>query len=74
MFLHFFCFVWITISWCEGTAKTLTKYCTDDEYGKVDNRIVLTSSDDVATVKWGKKWRIPTKEEIEESLMNVCGQ
>ena len=62
---------WETYKWCEGTAKTLTKYCTDDEYGKVDNRIVLTSSDDVATVKWGKKWRIPTKEEIEE-LIDEC--
>lgn len=62
---------WETYKWCEGTIETFTKYCTDDGYGKVDNRTVLTSSDDVATVKWGKKWRIPTKEEIEE-LIDEC--
>lgn len=62
---------WKTYKWCKGTDDTMTKYCTDEEYGTVDNRTVLTSSDDVATVKWGKKWRMPTKEEIEE-LLDEC--
>lgn len=62
---------WETYKWCEGTIETLTKYCTDDGCGKVDNRTVLTSSDDVATIKWGKKWRIPTTEEMEE-LIDEC--
>ena len=57
---------WDTYKWCKGTSKTMTKYCTDSEYGTVDNRTTLTSSDDVATVKWGSKWRIPTEEEIKE--------
>lgn len=62
---------WEIYKWCEGEEKTLTKYCVDDGCGKVDNRTVLTSSDDVATVKWGKRWRIPTKEEMEE-LIDEC--
>lgn len=60
-----------TYKWCKGTVGTMTKYCTDEEYGTVDNRTVLTSSDDVATVKWGKKWRMPTKEEMKE-LVDEC--
>lgn len=57
---------WKTYKWCKGTGDTMTKYCTDSDYGTVDNRTTLTSSDDVATVKWGSKWRMPTKEEMEE--------
>lgn len=55
-----------TYKWCKGTYDTMTKYCTNSDYGTVDNRTTLTSSDDVATVKWGSKWRMPTMEEMEE--------
>ena len=55
---------WETYKW--GTFGSMTKYCTDSDYGTVDNRTTLTTSDDVATVKWGSKWRIPTVEEIKE--------
>ena len=41
---------WETYKWCKGTDDTITKYCTDSDYGTVDNRTTLTSSDDVATV------------------------
>jgi len=57
---------WETYKWCKGTNKTMTKYCTNSDYGTVDNRTTLTSSDDVATVKWGSKWRMPTWEEMKE--------
>lgn len=57
---------WDTYKWCKGTNRTMTKYCTNNDYGKVDNCTTLTSSDDVATVKWGSKWRMPTKEEMQE--------
>ena len=62
---------WKTYKWCKGTDDTMTKYCTNSKYGTVDNRTTLTSSDDVATVKWGSKWRMPTKEEVEE-LVGDC--
>ena len=64
-------YCWSTYKWSNGTLNTMTKYCTDEEYGTVDNRTVLTSSDDVATVKWGKKWRMPTEEEMRE-LFDEC--
>ena len=41
-----------------------TGYCYDDHY-------VLDPEDDVACVKWGDGWRMPTCDEIEE-LRNKC--
>ncbi|MBQ4621541.1 MAG: hypothetical protein IJB28_02700 [Bacteroidaceae bacterium] len=61
---------WATYKWCEGTKSTLTKYCTKSNYGTVDSLTTLTSSDDVATIRWGSKWRIPTEAEIEELVKN----
>lgn len=57
---------WETYKWCNGTDNTMTKYCTDNDYGTMDNLTTLTSSDDVATVKWGNKWRMPTVKEMIE--------
>ena len=55
-----------TYKWYDSEKYDLTKY-NDDKDGKT----VLDPSDDVATVKWGKKWRMPTKEEFEE-LVDEC--
>ena len=49
----------------------MTKYCTDSSYGIVDHKTTLDLEDDVAHVKWGGKWRMPTSEEQEE-LLNNC--
>ena len=62
---------WDTYRWCKGTEESMTKYCTNSKYGTVDNRKVLESSDDVARVKWGGSWRMPTKEEFKE-LCDKC--
>ena len=48
----------------------LTKYNSDSYYGKVDNKAMLDASDDVATIKWGKEWRIPTYKEWNELRKN----
>ena len=48
----------------------MTKYCTDSEYGEVDNKLVLDSFDDVVHVVWGGNWRMPTKEELTELISN----
>ena len=48
----------------------MTKYCTDSSYGTVDNKTVLDPQDDVAHVKWGGSWRMPTFEEQKELLDN----
>jgi hypothetical protein len=44
----------------------VTKYCTNSSYGMIDNKTILDATDDVARVKWGGNWRIPTSAEISE--------
>lgn len=53
-------------SFYDSSTKQYTKYVTNSRYGVIDNKRVLVLSDDVAHVKWGGKWRMPTKEEFEE--------
>ena len=62
---------WSTYKWCNGSKNTMTKYCTDSDYGTVDNKTVLDPEDDVAHVKWGGSWRMPTEAEQAE-LRNKC--
>ena len=62
---------WETYEWCNGSYDTMTKYCTDSSYGTVDNKTVLDPEDDVAHVKWGGAWRMPTKAEQDE-LLTEC--
>ena len=57
--------------WSNGSSRSLTKYNTDRNYGTVDNKLVLDIVDDVAFVKWGGNWRMPTKAELDE-LRNNC--
>ena len=57
--------------WSKGTKKSLFKYCTDSEYGMVDDKTVLEPSDDAATAQWGSSWRMPTAEEFDE-LCDSC--
>ena len=62
---------WSTYKWCNGSYDSMTKYCTDGSYGTVDNKTVLDPEDDVARVKWGGSWRMPTKAEQDE-LRDNC--
>lgn len=57
---------WETYKWCNGSGDTMTKYCTESSYGAVDNKTVLDPEDDVAHVKWGGDWRMPTYDEQRE--------
>lgn len=59
-----------TYKYCKGSCDIMTKYCTNSSCGIVDGKIVLDSEDDVAHVKWGGSWRMPTYEEIAELLDN----
>ena len=66
---------WSTYKWCNGddcssTAKTLTKYCDREGYGKADGKMSLELEDDVAHVKWGGDWHIPTEAELQELVDN----
>ena len=62
---------WNTYKWCNGSYDTQTKYCTDSNNGIVDNKTTLDPEDDVAHVKWGGSWRMPTETEQDE-LRNNC--
>ena len=55
-----------TYKFCvDGVRGNYTKYCSDD------NKAVLDLEDDVAHVKWGGSWRMPTGAEMDE-LRREC--
>lgn len=60
---------WSNYKWANGAYNKLTKYCSVDrpDYwdgaGSPDGKTTLDPEDDVAHVKLGGKWRIPTSEE-----------
>ena len=60
-----------TYKYCNGSYNSMTKYCTNSYYGTVDNKTTLEPGDDVAHVKWGGSWRMPTQAEQDE-LRNNC--
>ena len=62
---------WSIYKYCNGSSTSMTKYCTNSSYGIVDNKTTLEPDDDVAHVKWGGSWRMPTKAEQQE-LLNNC--
>ncbi len=61
---------WSTYKWCDGSYNTITKYCINSSDGTVDDKTVLDLEDDVAHVKWGGSWRMPTLDELEELRCN----
>ena len=65
---------WTTYKWSNGSSDSLTKYCTTSSQGSVDNKTVLDLEDDVAHVKWGGNWRMPTQDEVNELLDNTTSE
>lgn len=59
---------WGAYRWCNGSDDTLTKYNFSSALGEVDNKDVLEAEDDVARIKLGDNWRLPTRSEIEELI------
>ena len=62
---------WSTYKWCNGSIRTLTKYCTWSSYGNngfTDNKKELDPDDDAAYVNWGRDWRMPSLEQFEELI------
>ena len=62
---------WDTYKFFDRNMEFLTKYCTRDDYGPIDDKSCLDSKDDAANLSWGGKWRMPTSSEIEE-LIGKC--
>lgn len=65
---------WETYKWCNGSETSMTKYCDYGEHGTVDDLAVLEEEDDVAHVKVGDGWRMPTNEECLELLQNTTAK
>ena len=67
---------WNTYQHCNGSSTSLTKYCSNSDYGYngfTDNLTTLLPEDDAATANWGAGWRMPTKEEWNELRNNtIC--
>lgn len=65
---------WETYKWCDGSIYGLNKYCYGIEHKPVneehDNIKRLESNDDIAHIKLGDKWRMPTIGEIIELISN----
>ena len=65
---------WRTYKWCNGSYKTLTKYCHEEKYGHkrfVDKKATIDIADDAAHANWGGSWRMPTDAEMTE-LREQC--
>ena len=62
---------WQTYKWCKGSEYTLTKYCTNSDFGTMDSKTELEHEDDAAFVNMGPSWRMPTQRQLEE-LRDVC--
>ena len=63
-----------TYQYCMGSVTSMTKYCSNSNYGYngfTDNLTTLEPSDDAAKVNWGNGWRMPTDEEWQELLDNT---
>lgn len=48
----------------------ITKYCSSPSYDAPDFLTELLPEDDVAALKWGKGWRMPTYKELMELIDN----
>ena len=59
-------YTWATYKYCNGNSTTMTKYCTDNSYGTVDNKTTLDLEDDAARTNMGGVWRMPTATEFQE--------
>ena len=59
-------YAWSTYKWCRGSSNSITKYN--------ELNCELKSGDDVASVKWGGTWRMPTKKEMDELSYNCRWQ
>ena len=64
-------FTWDTYVFCDSSSDKLNKYNSNAQYSIVDNRTTLEFKDDIANVRWGGRWRMPTKEELDE-LSSLC--
>ena len=66
-----FDFNWENYLLAGGAPNTLTKYCTNGNFGQRDDLITLSVEDDAARVAMGGGWRLPTDAEWDE-VVKAC--
>ena len=62
---------WQSYVFADGAYNKLNKYCNKAFYGAdgfTDSLEVLLQDDDVASVQWSKKWKMPTREQWDELM------
>ena len=59
-----------TYKWIDSS-NMLIKYCTDSDYGTIDNKTELDPEDDAAYMNLGVLWRMPSSEQFQE-LCDEC--
>ena len=62
---------WSTYKWCSGSKTTMTKYCTNSNYGTVDNKTTLENEDDAVYVATSGEAHMPTEDDIVELYSNT---
>ena len=62
---------WSTYKYCNGSNRTLTKYCTRSSYGTVDNKLTLDLEDDAARANMKGDWRMPSAALMEELVFET---
>ena len=63
-------YYWNTYKWSTGSSWEMTKYCTNDTYGRIDGKTELELADDAAYVNWGSGWRMPSEDQLQELIDN----
>ena len=64
-------YTWGNYAYCNGSDKSMTKYCLRGEYGSggfIDYLTELAPEDDAATANWGSEWEMPSLEQCQELL------
>lgn len=64
-------FTWNNYKWSSASSGPFTRYNSSSDYGKIDGRTTLLPEDDAAASLWGKTWRMPSLDEMEE-LRKSC--
>lgn len=68
---------WKTYKYSKGHWNQLTKYCLDSIYGYngfTDNLSLLQKGDDVAYLRWGEGWSMPTAGQCLELVENTSSK
>ena len=62
-------YLWENYKYGEGSYNTITKYCSDSDFGYngfTDTLTELLPEDDAATANWGNGWQMPSFEQCME--------